>query len=374
MKRFLLFLIVLLLVPITACAEDFSQEDYESYLNSYDLSSFEETLDRDTYHALEELGIADFDYNSITSLSLDKIMNKIKELALGKLETPLKICGIVLAFVVLSSFFQSFKLSDNESFTEMYSTVSALVISTLIMVKMGDTVSLCVSSISVSADFIYAFIPAFCIIVCASGGITASFANNSLLLILAQGLSFLSSNLLTPLINCFLAVGICSSLRYEFHLDKLLSSIKKMITSCITFLAAGFISVLSIKTAVASRADALGLRSIRFAINSVVPLIGSAISEGLLSIQSYSSLISSSVGVVGIIAVALVFLPAIIEVLIWRLLLSVCALCADVFGDNTVSMVLSAFKDAMLLMNVILILSMVTTIISIGILIAASGG
>ena len=134
-----------------------------------------------------------------------------------------------------------------------------------------------------------------------------------------------------------------------------------------------FVAVLSIKTAVSARADAIGLRSIRFAINSVVPVIGGAIAEGLLSIQSYSSLIRSSVGVVGIIAVALVFLPAIIQVALWRFFLSVSGIVSDVFGDSSVTMILKAFCDAMLIMNVILILSMVTTIISIGILVAAKG-
>lgn len=71
-----------------------------------------------------------------------------------------------------------------------------------------------------------------------------------------------------------------------------------------------FVSFLSFKTAVASRADAIGLRSVRFIINSVVPVIGSSISEGLLSIQSYSSLIKTSVGAVGIAAIASIFLPA----------------------------------------------------------------
>lgn len=134
-----------------------------------------------------------------------------------------------------------------------------------------------------------------------------------------------------------------------------------------------FISVLSIKTAVASRADAIGLRSIRFAINSVVPVIGSAVSEGLLSIQAYSSLIRSSVGVAGIAAVAVLFLPPILQVMFWRLFLTLCASVSDIFGDKSVSCVLNAFADAFLIMNVILVLCTVTTIISIGILIAAKG-
>ncbi len=221
---------------------------------------------------------------------------------------------------------------------------------------MKTTLSLACTAISVCADFVFAFVPVFCIIVAASGNTVAAFSTNTMLLSLAQTLNYISKNIFVPLTNCFLAIGICSGLRSELSMA-----------------AAFFVSVLSIKTAVASRADAIGLRSIRFAINSVVPVIGSAISEGLLSIQSYSSLIRSSVGVVGIIAVALVFMPAIIEVVLWRFFLSLSSLVSDVFGDKSVSLVIKAFADAMLIMNVILILSMVTTIISIGILIAAKG-
>ena len=111
----------------------------------------------------------------------------------------------------------------------------------------------------------------------------------------------------------------------------------------------------------------------RFAINSVVPVIGGAISEGLLSIQAYSSLIKSSVGIVGIIAVLTVFVPPVLNVSFWRLFLSLCRTVSDIFNDRSVSSVLKAFEDSLLIMNVILILSMVTTIISIGILIAARG-
>ena len=149
--------------------------------------------------------------------------------------------------------------------------------------------------------------------------------------------------------------------------------LKKYITTAISVCSAAFVSVLSIKTAVASRADALGLRSVRFAINSVVPVIGSAISEGLLSIQSYSSLIKSGVGIVGIIAVGLVFLPSIIQVAFWRFFLNFSSVIAETFCDKSVSSVIKAFCDALLIMNVILILSMVTTIISLGILVATKG-
>lgn len=370
---FLCALLLFLLIPVSSYSMDYSEEEYNKTLSSYDLSSFEEELDADTYKMLDELGVLDFSYESITGLSFNDIVDLLKSLFQKKAELPIKSSVTVLVFILLSAFLQSLKAESDDSVNMIYSTATALLVATVVLVKLTSTVSLASMAISVASNFVYAFIPVFCSIVVASGGITTGFSTNTTLLILAQGLSFISSNVFMPIVNCYLALGVTSSLRYELNLDKLLSSVKKIITTCISFVSGVFVSVLSVKTAVAGRADMLGLRSIRFAINSVVPVIGSSISEGLLSIQAYSSLIKSSVGIVGVMAVVLVFLPSIIEVVLWRISLTLCVIVSDVFGDKSVSAVLNAFLNTLLLINVILILSMVTTVISFGILIAAGG-
>lgn len=370
---FLCALLLLLLIPISSYSMDYSEEEYNKTLSSYDLLSFEKELDADTYKMLDELGVLDFSYESITGLSFNDIVGLLKSLFQKKAELPIKSSVTVLIFILLSAFLQSLKAESDDSVNMIYSTATALLVATVVLVKLTSTVSLASMAISVASNFVYAFIPVFCSIVVASGGITTGFSTNTTLLILAQGLSFISSNVFMPIVNCYLALGVTSSLRYELNLDKLLSSVKKIITTCISFVSGVFVSVLSVKTAVAGRADMLGLRSIRFAINSVVPVIGSSISEGLLSIQAYSSLIKSSVGIVGVMAVVLVFLPSIIEVVLWRISLTLCVIVSDIFGDKSVSAVLNAFLNTLLLINVILILSMVTTVISFGILIAAGG-
>lgn len=370
---FLCALLLFLLIPVSSYSMDYSEEEYNKTLSSYDLSSFEKELDADTYKMLDDLGVLDFSYESITGLSFNDIVGLLKSLFQKKAELPIKSSVTVLVFILLSAFLQSLKAESDDSVNMIYSTATALLVATVVLVKLTSTVSLSSMAISVASNFVYAFIPVFCSIVVASGGITTGFSTNTTLLILAQGLSFISSNVFMPIVNCYLALGVTSSLRYELNLDKLLSSVKKIITTCISFVSGVFVSVLSVKTAVAGRADMLGLRSIRFAINSVVPVIGSSISEGLLSIQAYSSLIKSSVGIVGVVAVVLVFLPSIIEVVLWRISLTLCVIVSDIFGDKSVSAVLNAFLNTLLLINVILILSMVTTVISFGILIAAGG-
>lgn len=369
-----IFLIAFILIPVCALAqEEYNEEEYNQTLEQFDLSFLEE-LDEDTYKVLDELGLTDFDYNKIIDFSFSDIADYLKEMIADGVKKPLYSCGIILLIIILSSFFQGFRESVNDSeMISLLSTVSALVIAVLLVSQLKYSISSACAAISVCADFIFAFVPAFCIIVATSGNTVTAFSTNTLLLSLAQALNFISENIFLPLSNCFLAIGICSGIRSELNLQQLIFNLKKYLTTAISVCATAFVSILSIKTAVSARADAIGLRSMRFAINSVVPVIGGAISEGLLSIQAYSSLIKSSVGIVGIIAVLTVFVPPVLNVSFWRLFLSLCRTVSDIFNDRSVSSVLKAFEDSLLIMNVILILSMVTTIISIGILIAARG-
>ncbi|MCM1285651.1 MAG: stage III sporulation protein AE [Acetobacter sp.] len=371
MKRFLISLLMILIIPSAVFAQD---NDYQSYVESFDLSAFEE-LDDNTKNFLEELGISDFDYDKLSSISIADVFKYIFQVAVGKAQGPIKAGLTMLCFIIISLFYKSFSSEVNKSdISSFFSTVTTLIISIFLVVKLTDCIGLCSSTIKLCSNFAFAFFPVFCLITASAGGTLTSFSVNTQLLILAQGINYIAELLFVPIINCFLALGICSSLRQELNLNGIMQFLKNIIAKGISIISAIFVSILTVKTAVASRADALGLRSIRFAINTVVPVIGSSISEGLLSIQSYSGLIKTSVGLVGIIAVACIFLPSIIEICIWRFVLYLARMSANVFNDDSSSKAVSCFEDVLLIINVILILCMVTTIISIGILVAAKTG
>ena len=370
MKRFFIALIVFMILPCTVYGADFSSEEYNDALSSYDLSFFEDKLDGETYSLLKELSLETFSFENIYNLKLRDILNIFLKTAEKGIKYPLHGLAEISVFIILSSMFKAIK-PEKSSLSELYSTVTALFISVILIYEIGPVITLAVSSISVSADFIYAFIPVFCAIVTASGGITVGFSTNALLLSLSQGLAFIGSAIVTPVINSFLAIGICSSLRPQLNLSNIAEAAKRVITWLMAFVAGAYVSVLSIKTAAAGRADMLGIRSLRFVISSVVPVIGGALSEGLLSIQTYSSLIKSSVGIVGIIAVALVFIPSVIEIVLWRFILSLGSIICEVFNDSAVASVIKVFSSALLLINVLLIISALTTVVSIGLLIAS---
>ena len=370
----ILFLFLALSVPVRAMGaetQQIEQDTYSKYLDQYDVDSIYDSVPQDALDLLDELGMQDFDFENILDLTPQKLWHVLQSVAEGRFKGPLTACAGMILLILFSAFLQSLKTTvKSDMLSNVFSVACSVIIAVILSVEISDAISLASSTIKMCADFIYGFVPVFGILVAVSGGITASFSTNALLLGLAQFLNFLSGNLFVPVISCYLALGLSNGIRPELHLTAITSAVKKYISAAVSLAATGFVSILSIKTAVASRADALGLRSARFAINSVVPVIGSAISEGLLSIQSYSSLIKSTGGIVGIVVIVLIFLPALLEILIWKFFLSVSSIASEMFEDRSVLAVLQAFQGALLLMLIVLILSLVTTVISFGILIA----
>lgn len=370
----ILFLFLALSVPVRAMGaetQQIEQDTYSKYLDQYDVDSIYDSVPQDALDLLDELGMQDFDFENILDLTPQKLWHVLQSVAEGRFKGPLTACAGMILLILFSAFLQSLKTTvKSDMLSNVFSVACSVITAVILSVEISDAISLASSTIKMCADFIYGFVPVFGILVAVSGGITASFSTNALLLGLAQFLNFLSGNLFVPVISCYLALGLSNGIRPELHLTAITSAVKKYISAAVSLAATGFVSILSIKTAVASRADALGLRSARFAINSVVPVIGSAISEGLLSIQSYSSLIKSTVGIVGIVVIVLIFLPALLEILIWKFFLSVSSIASEMFEDRSVLAVLQAFQGALLLMLIVLILSLVTTVISFGILIA----
>lgn len=381
MKKAVLFFAVIFLLlcwPLQAAGAQtdapetaFDPQTYEEYLDTYDAVSIFDAVSQDTLDLLDQLGLGDFDYENILDLTPQKLWEVLQSVLEGRFAGPIASCSGIILLILFSAFLQSLKtMIESDALSNVFSVACSVIIAVILSVQISGAITLASSTIKMCADFIYGFVPVFGILVAVSGGITASFSTNALLLGLAQFLNFLSGNLFVPVISCYLALGLSNGIRPELHLTAVTSAVKKYISTAISLAATGFVSVLSIKTAVASRADALGLRSARFAINSVVPVIGSAISEGLLSIQSYSSLIKSTVGIVGIVVIFLIFLPAMLEIVIWKFFLSLSSIVSEMFEDRSVLAVMQAFQGALLLMLIVLILSMVTTVISFGILVA----
>ena len=155
MKRFLIALTIVLILPFSVFAVE--ETSYDELLSSYDLSMFDSELNEETKELLSELGLDDFDYTAVSSLSFQNVCEIIGKILKGKLETPLKSAVSILVFILLSALFKSLRTDDSEDLGGVYSTCAALLISVILVAKMSPaqiniTLGKCSGYAQLSAD------------------------------------------------------------------------------------------------------------------------------------------------------------------------------------------------------------------------------
>ena len=72
-----------------------------------------------------------------------------------------------------------------------------------------------------------------------------------------------------------------------------------------------------------SAADNLSMRTAKFIIGSAVPVAGGVLSEALGTLTASVSLLKSSVGIYGVVACVVIFLPLLTELFLWRVGLNI---------------------------------------------------
>ena len=161
-----------------------------------------------------------------------------------------------------------------------------------------------------------------------------------------------------------------SSISPELKLDGLSDIIKKSVFGTLSFAAAIFSTILSLKGIMAISSDNLISKGIKLAVNSAVPVVGGAISEAYSSIVGSLSLLKNAVGMFGIVAVSVINLPVILELLFWILGLKLTSVFASLLGDDKSCTLINVITSALTIINVMILFGAVIFIISTGIILS----
>lgn len=379
MKRILtcLFVLVILLAtPVVSLAEtDTGNKIPDEISEQVDLDGLYSKVPKGTKDLLNSLGLDEIDYNNIIDVSPKQLFKTLASILSGTYASPLKGALSVIVIIVLASLIKGFSTSFNEStIAPVLSSSASIFVALVLVVGVSSCISNACSIIKMSSDFTLLFVPIFTFLVAASGSPLSAVGFSSLIFGLGQTLTKLSSIFVMPIANIFLGIGITAGIKPELNLSSITAFLKKYTVMILSFVSTMFMTIVSIKTNITSGVDALGDKSLRFALSSFVPVIGSAISDGLTSIKGYLSLMKSAVGIFSIIVIVLIYIPGVLEIIVWNLALGVCSVCCDLFGEKSVGTIVKAVQDTLSILLVVLLLCMVVTIISIGIMISIKAG
>lgn len=369
--KFLAVLSLLLCIfTVTAAAERGDTESF--YAEQYEKSGaggIGDSLPEETRNYLSENGIDPSDYGWVNKLSVGGVFGHIWGFIKSGAAQPLKAGAEITAIILITAALASAELKGRAVTAAMY--VAAASAAGIIAKPVLLSVAAAVDALKGTGIFMLSFIPVFAVITAASGAPVTSASMSALLLTAAQGVSYISSFAVAPLMGGYLAVSISGAVSPLLKKTEIASIIKRLSCFIMALVSTVFVGILGIQTAVNSSADSLTAKTAKFIIGSSVPVAGGVLSEALGTVTASMGLLKSSVGIYGAVACAAVILPLTAELLIWRGVLILTSAAAELFSLSVISGILRAVDSVMSVLIGILLITGAMFVISLAIVVTA---
>lgn len=360
-------ILVIMLSTATSSAKEIS--DFEN-----ELDSLYDSLSEDVKKDLESLSINDTNLDTLNNINTDSIINLILEKVKENAVAPFASCGMVIAVVILFSLIDSYKSSLRQSsMREVMSVVSTLCITAVLIVPVINLIDYSIATIKDASNFMLIYLPVMLGILMFSGKAVTSAGYYTMILSSCEAVSQLSSKFIAPLLNVFLGFSVSAAITDKVNLKGFCDIFSKVIKWLIAFIMTVFSAMLTIRSMITTAYDSVTARAVRFTLSSFIPIVGTAISEAYKTIQGSVNLLRSGVGVFVIIAILIVFLPAVIRCLMWLFSINLCKAVAQTVNVDTPCVMLASVSSVISAIFAIIVCVTAVFVISTAILITVGG-
>lgn len=344
MKKIISVLILIFAFSFTVSAEN-NSDVYEEQYRLSGAEDIEGALPEETREFMRESGIDPKDSNWVSTLTEKSVFEHIKNFVLGGIKTPFKAGAAILGVVLVTAAVTAIGNIEENVIPSNY--VAALAVIAVAANPLWESVSAAVNAVKGCGTFMLSFVPIFTSVVALSGGGATSVSMSALLLGAAETVVSVASFAVLPLMGGYLGMSLCASVSPLQNAELLPETIKKISLWIISLVSVLFTGILGIQTAVNSAADSVALKTARFIVGSSVPVAGSALSEAVSAVTSSIGLLRSSVGIYGVFALAVIILPVVAELVLWRIVFAVCATVSEMLSVQKISGILRSV-DSML--------------------------
>ena len=358
----LALIFVVFVIPVSAAETDSTQSQDDAMFQEYYEQQAEDSgandlpnyLPDDTKSQLDQMGISGVDWNSIQSIQPNSVFSQILKMLGEGVQAPMKALLSLLGIMMLCALLNSMKINLGEkNMGGIMNLIGTLCICMVVITPIVQSIVKLTGVIQGASTFMLACIPVLVGIMIANGQTVTASSYNLLMLGTTNSISFLSAHF-----------SVVSAISPTLRLSTLCNTISKIVKWVLGFCMSVFTGLLTIQSLLGGSVDVTTNRTLRFVVSSFVPVVGSALGEALSTVQGCIKVLKGGVGAFGVLAVVFMFLPILIECLLWQMTLTVCAGIGDVFDLKEITSILNAASKVMSMMLAILLCTMAMMTIS----------
>lgn len=363
----LIFLFCALAFPLNVQAQETDQMT-EIYKEQADWSGTDRlfsALDEDTQNALKNIGIDEVDTDLLSELDIGEIFSEAAALLAENSQPPLRCLGICIGIMLLCALVEGSSLTLQEkSQNTVLSLVGTLALTSAIIIPICQTIGRVCETINGVSGFMLLYIPIMAGLMATAGQEVSGASYYGLMMTAGQTVSQISSKLIVPLLNVFLGMSVTTAISPRMNLKAFCDTAYKIAKWILTFITALFVTMLTVQSLVTSSMDSVTNKTLRFAVSTFVPVVGSALGDALTTVSGSLKLLKSGAGVFAIIGASFIFLPVLLECCVWQITLFCTAAAGDIFGLKSLSTLLQAVSKVISMMIALLVCLMFVFVIT----------
>ena len=224
-------------------------------------------------------------------------------------------------------------------------------------------------------DALFLFISALMtpVATAASTGATTMGAAAVTTFVSMQVFIYICKTVLLPLVSVIAAFSLCDKFGRTAYLKGINTILKQILKWSTGLMITVYGVVVGMQTQTAASFDSLAGKSIKYAIGSFVPVVGSALSDSLETVITSAKAVTNALGVAGILGVGYICAVPLINICVISLSFKLAAAIASVTSEKRVSAVISEISESIGRVALILMSVAIMFIISLAMLCSFGG-
>lgn len=302
-----------------------------------------------------------------------KIINSLANKLTREIKTSAKYIIAILIIAAISGVVHVLSDSLGQGASEAANFVCFVMMSTAALSCFTLALSYATDVASSVCDFVTKLTPVLVMTLFACGSVVTAAAFEPVLSATVYVITIIIEKCLVPMI-CFSAVlSIAGNINDKVQISnfcRVLKSVSKWIMVAIITV---FTSVSAAYGLSAPSMDAVSAKTVKFAVGSLVPVVGNFLSDTLDTVLSGTRLMKNAVGVAGMVSICVMCLIPVIKIFVIQLLLKAGAALAEPMTNKRISSMLWDISDSVMTIFAVTVMIIVIFLINISVILMVTG-
>ena len=262
--------------------------------------------------------------------------------ALGlRLSDALRLLCTLIGLILIAAILGRLRDGIGGGSGESFGFCLRLVLYTAIVLQTAGMVEVVQTFFAQLSTLMGGMIPVMGVCYALGGNLGQAAVNSEILLVMLTVCEYVSATVTPPVCAVCMSFSLMDAFGLRLTLAPLCDQVKRWYGSILGTLMFLLSLSLSVQSVLTSRADTLGMRGIKYAVGNMIPMVGGAVAGTLGTVAASVSLLRGICGVSGIVLIALLLLPTLVQLLLLRAALRLAATTASLLSCDGEARLLS---------------------------------